>query len=134
MNEDFKTQILNVFAEFFEQYVFSVHDFSYDSRNFGNAVLILNSTHIDIRFIKDRGQVFIDIKPSSDVIWFRLEDILSLIPSSEVNSRDYISHDLEKSSELINQFYEEITDLFRGEEYSLTKRRVDHLINERRLR
>jgi hypothetical protein len=51
----------------------------YDPSSFGNAIVEIASANFNLRVIRDRGQVTVEIRPSEKCDWHNLENILAFI-------------------------------------------------------
>lgn len=64
------------------------------SESFGNAFLVLEHKDLRLKFIKDRGQLFLDFQPTSSnrkMDWFSIDIVKQLVtgniePSSEMDT------------------------------------------------
>lgn len=65
------------------------------SESFGNAFLVLEHEDLRLRFVKDRGQIFLDFQPTSKKQkgeWFSIDIVKQMVtgeiePSAEMDSK-----------------------------------------------
>jgi hypothetical protein len=57
---------------------FAVESASEDAREFGNAVVVARGQGIRIRFIRERGDLFIDLRTEASP-WYSLNDVLECL-------------------------------------------------------
>lgn len=77
-----RTTLLNeiapAVAEFIKQRGMRVVT-EYQDQAFGNAVVEMTSRDFDLRIVRDRGQVALDVSPSNQGDWHSLENVLAFI-------------------------------------------------------
>jgi hypothetical protein len=74
----------------------SVIEDSYDSKAFGDSVVVLQCEKVKIRFLQDRGQIFVELMPPAEAgkwwdLFFLLEAIHGLVPNSSFDLDDVTS-------------------------------------------
>lgn len=93
--------------QLFEKYNFQARERKYDSEHFGNAYLIVANSQLEIRFIKDRSQYFIDIRSPKDTVWHqfvRMVEFLKLVDDQCI--------DIRKQLALFEDHYDQICAVF----------------------
>lgn len=78
---DFEKEIMNAVRELTRDGAFQIAKMTYDEKNFGNALVLLKSgVNFNIRFIKDRGDVWCEVGSSQQTgEWFGIDDVLAII-------------------------------------------------------
>ncbi len=67
-------------ADLLSIYGFKEGEHFYDSANFGNEILTLESSDFDLRFAEDRGYIYVDIRGTGrGNEWYPLMNVLQLI-------------------------------------------------------
>jgi hypothetical protein len=97
---------------------------TYDSSSFGDSLAILACDDFRIRFIRDRGQIFVDIGPASkNDEWYDLNLVRATIlrsPSDEVAS-------IENLAIFLRDNYFAVKDLFEGKNVRETEKALEEL-------
>lgn len=78
-----ESEIISRFGVFLDRNRFTVLRAAVDNEHFGNEVVICSSPRFRLKFVKDRGQVFVEISPGSQEPWYPLEDVLKVALSSQ---------------------------------------------------
>ena len=102
----------------------------FDLKDFGNELVVLESTDFRIRFIKDRGDLLIDLGPSPALggdAWYALQDVLGLVDQSvEDQTKDEIEW-LNGLAVRLKSNYTRIKELFEEANYLKTKAGLDKI-------
>ena len=77
MPQNLLNEIAPAIAEFVSQRGMRVVVERQDQASFGNAVVVATSPDFDLRIVRDRGQVALDIGASGRGEWHRLENVLA---------------------------------------------------------
>jgi len=84
----FSDQIYDKFNWIISELNLKEKEFRYNAQNFGNALIVFNNKVIEIRFIKDRGQIYIDFRNNElNSKWVDLFKILDSLEISEMRKR-----------------------------------------------
>ncbi len=79
MNSNVLEEVKPLFSFLFENHGFSLLE-AYDSPSFGDSLVVLTSIDFRIRFIRDKGQIFIDIGPTSKTDkWYDLDLVKTIV-------------------------------------------------------
>lgn len=113
-------KIRTFFSYLFEKYDFQIFEKNYHEEHFGNFVFTLKGDFY-IRFVSDRGQIFIDVKPLYEKGgWFDLRNILEFLKRDERVS--YTDSNLEELGNHLRANYEGVKKLFEEEQiYSVLR-------------
>jgi|SRR5215213_7901269 len=116
-------EIMPFFSYLLEEYEFKIEEKIYDPKHFGNFVITLIGD-FQVRFIKDRGQIFVDVKPSIGINdWFDLRIVLEFLKQDEKIS--FMGTDLKELGFQLKVNYENIKTLFKSENYSILKGKLE---------
>lgn len=118
--------------------LFSEHNakevkYEYDSKHFGNEILVVNSGNIVFRFVQDRGDLDVDLAPShaptewqcvDQVIW-ALHGLTNVPPIRP-------GYSLAKTASLVMDHYSRLNEAMSPEKYAATKQAVAKVSQLRR--
>lgn len=79
MPKSLLNEIAPVVADFVSERRMHVVMERQDQASFGNALVVAASADFDLRIVRDRGQVALDVSPSGQEEWHRLENVLAFI-------------------------------------------------------
>ncbi len=100
-----------------------------DAQNFGNATVVLSSTDLIVRYVRDRSQLRIELANHSDPNhWFDL-DIVYVFLNDE--KKAFEKHSFEELNQYLLSNHQAIADLFSGDRYLKTKVKLLKLLNLR---
>lgn len=109
---------------------FSISGIDYSEKNFGNTYIVLSSVYqVDLRFIRERGVFWCEIGKAGE--WFFLEDILTLLGITELESSSEFMEFAEKVSKLVKRNLSQITNLFTESNFLTTKINIKKIATER---
>ena len=97
----------------------------YDDQHFGNEVLIYASPELSLKFVRDRGEILVDLGPSDETVWYMAPRLYEFM---ELANDLYGPADaalLRRHARLLDEKYDLISDLF-------GYRRIDETKNELR--
>jgi hypothetical protein len=109
-----------------DNFNFEIEEIKHDTQIFGNEMIILKSDNIKLRFVKDRGDIYIEINRIGFKEWYSIENILELVgayknltpnKSIEINElNDLILKNLNKiklalSTENMNSIHNRLKDI-----------------------
>jgi len=84
MSSSFSNIVRTAFGKLISSYGFKIVEDQHDSSNFGNAVVVLDSSDFRIRLVKDRDQIFGEVASYSEPeTWYgidRLYEVINLKP------------------------------------------------------
>jgi hypothetical protein len=124
--EDWLTKIKELFSFLFKEYGFQLIEFE-KSESFGDVLVTIESKDFRLRFVRDRGQTFIDICPFIGFQeWFDLNIVRMLIQGID----DTKSDEIIKLQNFLKQNYSKIKELFGQENYLKTKEQLEKVQNE----
>jgi hypothetical protein len=83
-----ESEIISRFSLFLDRNGFTVLRTAVDNEHFGNEVVICSSPRFRLKFVKDRGQIFMEISPGPREPWYPLEDVLKVA----LGSREFEAH------------------------------------------
>lgn len=86
----------------------------YKPQEFGNAVLIMKGTVFSLRFIRDRGQIFVDAG-NNVAGWYKLEHLLEFVNDSRSIQQHDESHDLTKMAIPLQMQWENVVSVFNNQ-------------------
>ena len=97
-----ESEIILRFNLFLDRNGFTVLRTAIDNEHFGNEVVICSSPRFRLKFVKDRGQIFMEISPGAREPWYPLEDVLSVALGSQEFEAHYAYYmaDLTRALEL----------------------------------
>lgn len=97
-----ESEIISRFSLFLDRNGFTVLRTAIDNEHFGNEVVICSSPRFRLKFVKDRGQIFMEISPGAREPWYPLEDVLSVALGSQEFEAHYAYYmaDLTRALEL----------------------------------
>lgn len=101
------------------------HEF-YDPKHFGNELLVFESNELCIRFIQERGDVFVDVGPIFEDSWYFLDYVLELAEGKQ-NPPGNSPAPLDSLSSKIQANFWKIKELFTELNYPETKDRLEIL-------
>lgn len=78
-----ESEIISRFSLFLDRNGFTVLRTAVDNEHFGNEVVICSSPCFRLKFVKDRGQIFMEISPGAREPWYPLEDVLKVALGSQ---------------------------------------------------
>jgi len=103
MRNPFEEIIESYFADVFENYALEKKISEYSPEHFGDALVTYMSPTFDIRFIKDRSQIFVEFSSPGANNWFDLIEIMRAITLKEesgtIASYKYFEDDVEPQRE-----------------------------------
>ncbi|MCX7097053.1 MAG: hypothetical protein NTV43_03995 [Methylococcales bacterium] len=83
----------------------------YNPQEFGNAVLVMIGSQFSLRFVRDRGQVFIDAGDNK-VGWYQLEYVLEFVDSMITQAQLGEPPEPKHLAALLQEFWEKVIALF----------------------
>jgi len=97
-----ESEIILRFNLFLDRNGFTVLRTAIDNEHFGNEVVICSSPRFRLKFVKDRGQIFMEISPGAREPWYPLEDVLRVALGSQEFEAHYAYYmaDLTRALEL----------------------------------
>jgi len=124
--EDWLNKIKELFSFLFEEYGFKLTEFK-KFESFGDVLVTTKSKDFCLRFVRDRGQTFVEIGPSVGFKeWFDLNVVRMLIQGID----DTKSDDIIKLQNFLKQNYSKIKELFSQENYLKTEEHLRNIQNE----
>lgn len=124
--EDWLNKIKELFPFLFEEYGFQLIEFE-KFESFGDVLVTIKSEDFRLRFVRDRGQTFVEIGPSVGFKeWFDLNVVRMLIQGID----DTKSDDIIKLQNFLKQDYLKIKELFSQENYLKTEEHLRKVQNE----
>lgn len=124
--EDWLNKIKELFSFLFEEYGFQLVEFE-KSESFGDVVATIESEDFRLRFVRDRGQTFIDISPFIGFgEWFDFNIVRMLIQGIDNTKSDEVI----KLRDFLKQHYSKVKDLFNQENYLETEKYLKKIQNE----
>ena len=94
----------------------------------GDAYLILSDKMLNLRFLSDRGQLFLEFQSHSDDCWYSIDLIRHLLRPEE---KKYYSLLNEENAVFLKQYFFEIKDCFSDKEYNITKSKLKVIMSKR---
>jgi len=126
MGTSFRDSVEQCFRPLVHEHGFRVHTAGYDRRDFGNAVVVLESDECSIRVVRDRGQVFVELASAAEPgNWFPLERVIEAIGGSASGLAPAM--ELEAASSLIEANYSRLAECLGPLRYPETKRELERL-------
>ncbi|MBV8543658.1 MAG: hypothetical protein JO088_02835 [Acidobacteria bacterium] len=113
--------IHDAFRDLFEAKKFRKTFEHYDDQHFGNEVLMYASPELALKFVRDRGEILLDVGPPDGTSWYmapRLYEYLR-IASNAYGPAD--SALLRRHAHLLSENYDRISDLFIPERLAATE-------------
>jgi hypothetical protein len=108
--------------------LFYIEQIIYDKENFGNIDVVLKSADINIRFIRDRGDVWCQLGiPDQKKEWFFLEDVLTIIGIQVEPFDNEIFEMMTKLSKIISDNIDLITQAFNKNNFYATRRKLKEM-------
>jgi hypothetical protein len=92
----------------------------------GDAYLVLESGVMRVRFVRDRGQIFMDfqgLEETPDGKWFSLDVVRRLITGERQETAELVPEQIE----FVQERFSEIEDRFTGSRYADTAARLKEL-------
>ena len=123
-------------------YKFLIEDFGfvkleerYDSKAFGNFLVILSANEFLLRYIRNRSDLTIEIASHSDPSkWADLSFVKNFIYYPENLNTDESSKGISRRIDELNSFlrkdFDLIGDLFNKENYKNTQEKIDELLRQ----
>ena len=74
-----RREVIARFGDFFTERGFRETDYMYDERSFGNEFLLLSGPDLSIRIVRDRRQVFFELKDNRADSYRYLEALLDAL-------------------------------------------------------
>ena len=110
---EFYKEIYDKYGGIFSEYSFVDVYFQQDNRCFGNSILELESTVLKFRFIKDRGQSFLEIGHKSNDEWLYISKVAKVYFDIDIGSLCFSANVIDFVKSNLN----EMTRLFSKKEY-----------------
>jgi hypothetical protein len=128
MESDFRRKVGSAFAKAPFGREFRMLSGGYAAEDFGNAIVVLESEDYSIRFVRDRGQVFIDLaSPSDPGNWHGLGRVLVALsgqPGEEIWSG---AIDLDEGVSTIEAQHHRLVEALGPSHYSRTLAEIERL-------
>jgi hypothetical protein len=103
-----------------------------DNKNFGNAMVVLSRSTLEVKFIHDRGDTWCELLvPGQPPEWFFFEDVMNALGISERNYGVDFSGTMNVILSLIKKYLKEIEDAFRPENIQRTRQKVRKIVKQR---
>lgn len=88
----------------------------YKPEHFGDALLIFQSSELAVRFVRDKGQVFVDIGGVRDGDdWHNLQNVLQFLKGDESHSIESAAWDLAEMGSELKANYDKVRELFKAD-------------------
>jgi len=127
---DFEKEIRDAVAEVTGDGLFEITHIIYDEKNFGNVLVQLKSNaKINVRFIKDRGDVWCEIGLAEE--WFIVEDVLTVIGVQIDSKGKELVEVIAKTTHVIKENFVQIRGAFDKEHLSETTSTLKELATKR---
>ena len=118
--EPLKDEVITKLPWLFDELDFRIVDERYEPKFFGDSYVTLVSRAFNLRFVRDRGQIFLEVASHSDSgIWWPLEHVCELISGLGIKA----SFELLSSAALLRSNVSGLAD-FLGPKYRQTKREL----------
>ena len=99
------------FDNLLQQHGFKTVEEIYRPEEFGNALIKMVSSDFQLRFTRDRSQVFVDIAPPATDRWYKLEYVLEFV-DSDICSNDFgAPPEIDKLAKSLEKNYERVREL-----------------------
>jgi hypothetical protein len=112
MNTDLIDKLFPAFNNLLQRYGFKKVEEIYKPEEFGNALIKMESSDFQLRFLRDKGQSFVDISPLGTDRWYQLQYVLEFVDSN-IRPDDFGSPPkIDKLSESLDKNYYKVRNLF----------------------
>lgn len=139
MQSEFQDQVQRSFAKVVARRGFRVLAGGYETKDFGNALVVLEPDGYSLRLVRDRGQVFVEVaSPEDPGNWFSLGRVLAAIhgkPDEEETWRGSI--DLDEAASAVDEHHGELVEGLGPSRYAQTRlepNRLGEIAKEKLLR
>lgn len=130
MNMDFFDKIKSLFHFLFDDYNFQILQDAYESTDFGNAMIVAQSNNLCIRFIRDRGQIYVELGSlSAPGNWYELSKVLAILEEEKHINHKYRNEALsqENAALALEGNIANILEHFRIDKFKKTEIKLKHL-------
>ncbi|MGO8741845.1 MAG: hypothetical protein ACLQUR_05535 [Limisphaerales bacterium] len=111
----------------FQELNFKIVEDTYASKDFGNSFVTLESSSLRVKFIRDRGQIFIEVaSPFDPDNWWNINDICEFILHKKIRPE----FDLQAVATLLRNNLPALTD-YLGPKLNETRRKLKRRIKQR---
>jgi hypothetical protein len=124
----FTGQVYSEFKTTLDDLSFQLIEDTYDEECFGNSVLVFRSKEFRLRFIRDRGQIFIDIGAASYSKWYSLEEVLNVLNHHVQINQENV---LETSARELKAIYPQLKEMFKEQNLLETDTAIQELRHAR---
>lgn len=133
MSRSLSEEISLFHSHFLDDLGFRKVEEMYDVESFGDSTVILESDKLQVRFIRDRGQVFADISSSLDpTSWWDLALVAELTGTTiESEKSTQSSCSLVQLVSFITRNYQTIVRLFTEDDFLRTRQELERLEKQR---
>lgn len=105
---------------------------AYDAESFGDEILVFESRDLRLRFVKDRGDIYVDVAPTFEPeSWILLEDALELagtvlqsLPTNRLPKMTTLATSLKTNFELVRR-------MFTTDNFGITRQKINALREQR---
>jgi len=130
MSKTLWEEVRPFFSYLLDRHRFRKTEGVYDPANFGDALMVIRSNELALRFVRDRGQVFVDIGPGfNGDDWHNLQYVLEFLASNGLPASPSSAWDLEKLGSELKAKYEGVRDIFQRGNYSSVKKDLKRFEN-----
>lgn len=127
-NVSIEEEVLRQLPWLLTQFGFIVIDARYDASSFGDSYVVLQAPTVRLRFVRDRGQVSLEIGINGEpVTWWHFEHFCELLEGQSLSP----ILDLETIGRLLQNNMPALVDCL-GAKFSETKREIEIIAEKRR--
>ena len=108
---------------------FSETEYVFDDKAFGNEILVYGSPDVFIRFVNDRGDVYIDMSPPTQDSpeWFLLDNLLQLLGYTAESFAGSAESQMRNVIEALNKNFSRLKAMLTPADLEQTRKELDEL-------
>jgi hypothetical protein len=120
-NISLKQQVSEEIPWLFRELGLQITDNDFNPKSFGDSFVILESPALRVRFVRDRGQVSVEVASLADPrTWWHLEHVCEVISGQTAES----GFELSAAADLLRRNFKALTD-YLGSKYNDTKQELE---------
>lgn len=131
----FEDELRDVIHKLSSDSVIKLKHLHQDDDTFGNTEVVISVENLDVRFIRDRGDVWSEILiPGQPAEWHFLDDMWSALQIPPCSHPANLIGSLEQTVSQIRSHLTQIAEAFSPQEIVATRQRVREVVNQRLFR
>ena len=127
---DFDSQVKSALTELINDGTFEIKKIVYDDKNFGNSIVeICSYKNLNIRFVKDKGDVSCEIGKFGE--WYWIDDVFSIIGVKARQIEKDMIDAISNTSAQIKPNLPSVFKVFDEKNISVTKKKLKSVATKR---